>query len=225
MVYDIYILLGMGTVVSMLAFCKMYQYGGVLFKRWNALIKLVVDKPHYNKMKLLGKGQSIRLVTAVRCAIKIRLECNTTNPVASLRHDIQNSIHHIFGRQERCSVDYCEVQQSLQTHTVSVTSRILDEMKSEYLEREVKVTMDHSRQIEQCTRGQSSSEKWYTHRHKGLTSSRFGDVMKRRLKTPVNPLVRSILYPSFKGNKYTRHGLSQEKYSIVHNVHECWQVP
>ena len=95
-----------------------------------------------------------------------------------------------------------------------VSSKRLDEMKSEYLEREVKVTMDHSRQIEHCTRGQSSSQKWYTHRHKRLTSSRFGDVMKRRLKTPVNPLVRSILYPSFKGNEYTRHGLSQEKYSI-----------
>ena len=86
----------------------------------------------------------------------------------------------------------------------------MDEIQSSYLEREVKFTMDHSRQIEQCTRGQSSTEKWYTHRHKRLTSSRFGDVMKRRL----NPLVRSILCPSFKGNEYTRHGLTQEKYSI-----------
>ena len=60
----------------------------------SSLEKLVVDKPHYNKMKLLGKGQRIRLVTAVRCAIKMRSESNTTNPVASLRHDIKNSIHH-----------------------------------------------------------------------------------------------------------------------------------
>jgi hypothetical protein len=38
--------------------------------------------------------------------------------------------------------------------------------------------------------------------------------MSRKAKTPTAPLVRRILYPTFKGNKFTKHGLAMEPLTV-----------
>ena len=78
------------------------------------LERLVSDKPHYKGAKLLSQGQRIRLVTAVRCAIKMRsAEPVHSDRVKKLKHDIMNSVNHVFGHHEQCSSDYCKVKQAL----------------------------------------------------------------------------------------------------------------
>ncbi len=79
-----------------------------------------------------------------------------------------------------------------------------------FYEKNVKVTSKDVCLIEKRTRLQSSCGVWRKEKAPRLTSSNFGKVMKRRLQTPVAPLLRSLLYSTFKGNAYTKHGLNQE---------------
>ena len=64
--------------------------------------------------------------------------------------------------------------------------------------------------ITAATLEQSASGLWRQERGIRLTSSWFGEIMSRRPTTPVAPIVKRILYPSFKGNMFTRYGLAAE---------------
>jgi hypothetical protein len=68
--------------------------------------------------------------------------------------------------------------------------------------------------MEYDTREQSSSGLWRTEHKKHLTSSVFGEIVKRRKTTRCALLVKRIIYPSFKGNTFTRHGLASEAVTI-----------
>jgi hypothetical protein len=72
--------------------------------------------------------------------------------------------------------------------------------------------MSHSEvaNLELNTRNQSTSGLWHKEHKKRLTSSNFGAVMSRKASTKNAPLVQRMMYPTFRGNKFTRHGLAME---------------
>ena len=70
--------------------------------------RLVADKPEYKGACGLTAKVRVRLVSAVRSAIKMRsAEADRGKAIAKLRKDIRNSIHHIFGDHRNCSSDFC----------------------------------------------------------------------------------------------------------------------
>ena len=95
-----------------------------------------------------------------------------------------------------------------------VSDGVLAQLNKNYVATQVEVSDLERSNIELATRGQSDNPQWYIERQKRLTSSSFGDVLKRRPKTPVVRLVRTLLYPSFKGNTYTRYGTMEEQNAI-----------
>ncbi len=62
---------------------------------------------------------------------------------------------------------------------------------------------------------QSASGVWYNEKRKRLTASNFGQVVRKQPGRKVEPFVRRMLYSTFKGNSFTRHGLQQEHSSIM----------
>ncbi|CAG2204291.1 unnamed protein product [Mytilus edulis] len=91
--------------------CKCYR---------SNLEKLVADNPIYKGRHNLTKNVRIRLVSAVRCAIRMRAKevkekgVEKTEAVRNLRHDIINSVHHVFGKHSNCS-DFCKAKLSSST--------------------------------------------------------------------------------------------------------------
>ena len=83
-------------------------------------------------------------------------------------------------------------------------------LSQEYYEREVVVTKEKATDIETKTRGQSECNLWYYHRRLRLTASNFGKVAKRRKKTPVANLVKSLLYTKAIDSKELRWGRTHE---------------
>ena len=76
------------------------------------LEKLIQNNPSYKGRNNLSKQQRIRLVTAVRCAIRMRSkESNRASAILKLKKDIKNSINHVLGIHTNCSQDFCKVQQ------------------------------------------------------------------------------------------------------------------
>jgi hypothetical protein len=123
------------------------------------LERLVADKPHYKGAKLLSQAQRIRLVTAVRCAIKMRSqEPVDSNRVEKLQHDIMNSVNHIFGHHTECSAEYCKVKQGiveLQKTNVDDNVLVADACDSE-LDHSPDITM--SEQARYWTEGTSDAD-------------------------------------------------------------------
>ena len=74
----------------------------------SSLEKLVEDKPYYKGKGKLTKQVIKRLSKDVRCAIMMRSkEADRALAIKKLRHDIQNSVNHVFGIHDRCS-DFCK---------------------------------------------------------------------------------------------------------------------
>ena len=64
------------------------------------------------------------------------------------------------------------------------------------LKESLQVTLDEARKIETATRDQRLSSFWFEVRRYRLTASRFGEVISRRMDTPPQRLVLSILRPT-----------------------------
>ena len=56
---------------------------------------------------------------------------------------------------------------------------------------------------------------WKSERRLRITSTNVKAIFQRRATTPAAPLVKQMLYNSFKGNAATRYGLTQEKASSI----------
>ena len=56
---------------------------------------------------------------------------------------------------------------------------------------------------------------WKSERRLRITSTSVKAICQRRATTPAAPLVKQMLYNSFKGNAATRYGLTQEKASSI----------
>ena len=79
--------------------CKCYR---------GALEQLVKKKPSYKGSGGLTLKMRKRLVSAARCAIRMRSkESNTAKALVSLRKDLFNGPLHCFGIHARCSPDFC----------------------------------------------------------------------------------------------------------------------
>lgn len=94
-----------------------------------------------------------------------------------------------------------------------MTEKELNLKCDKYYNQCVKVDENAAVNIEQNTKDQSDSELWRSERKKRLTSSNYGEVMSRTINNNSNCLVKKLLYSNFRGNTYTRKGLSEEKYS------------
>ena len=87
---------------------------------------------------------------------------------------------------------------------------LLDTMMKFYAE-EVQLSPAKAALIEEETQEQSSCLQWETERKKRITASNACKIAKQRSTTPLEPLVKQLLYNTFKGNCYTSYSLEEEK--------------
>lgn len=74
------------------------------------LEQLVMDKPSYKGKNKLTKANRLRITSSIRCAIRRRAqEENRPLAIRKLKHDILNTVNHVFGIHENCSDDFCKV--------------------------------------------------------------------------------------------------------------------
>ncbi|KAJ8298823.1 hypothetical protein KUTeg_022883 [Tegillarca granosa] len=98
----------------------MCQSGGKQYRSFNVLTtssleKLVEENTYYKGKNHLSKAARVKIVSAVRCAIRLRsMETDKQAAVRLLQHDIHNSVHHVFGNYSRCA-DFYKSRQSPDT--------------------------------------------------------------------------------------------------------------
>ena len=63
---------------------------------------------------------------------------------------------------------------------------------------------------------QSTSNLWYTERRRRLTASYFGKICKMRPSTNPANTIKTLLYSTFSGNKYTDYGKDHEPTARKH---------
>ena len=94
--------------------CKCYR---------GALEKLVQDNPSYKGSGRLTKKMRQQLVSAARCAIRMRSkETDAKKAVELLNRDLLNGPLHCFGIHSHCSTDFCSVAQKKQQPPSSSSS-------------------------------------------------------------------------------------------------------
>ncbi len=75
---------------------------------WSALEKLVQDNPSYKGSGKLTQKMIRRLVSAARCAIKMKsTEANRSVGVMLLMRDVLNGPNQCFSNHSKCSSDFC----------------------------------------------------------------------------------------------------------------------
>lgn len=80
--------------------------------------------------------------------------------------------------------------------------------------RHIKKNEQEIDDIENTTRGQSSNVHWKKERQKRITASNFGRICRARTdKSKIN-IVKSLLYPSFRGSAATRWGADHEEIAL-----------
>ncbi len=78
-----------------------------------ALERLVQDNPSYKGRGNLTKKMRQKLVSAARCAIKMRSkERDVKKAVEQLRRDLTNGPRHCFGIHSGCGADFCTIAQA-----------------------------------------------------------------------------------------------------------------
>ncbi|XP_076081060.1 uncharacterized protein LOC143051967 [Mytilus galloprovincialis] len=94
------------------------------------LEKLVTDNPLYKGRHHLSKTTRVRLVSALRCAIRVHSKefkekkYDKQTAIKKLNNDIRNSVHHVFGQHDQCS-DFCQAKnQTAPTSNPSDTDNI-----------------------------------------------------------------------------------------------------
>ena len=96
--------------------CKCYR---------GALERLVQDNSSYKGAGKLTKKMRQRLVSAARCAIKMRSkDTNRKQAIKSLERDLLNGPYHCFGQHDRCSPDFCSTvrHSTVKCHTADSSS-------------------------------------------------------------------------------------------------------
>ena len=79
------------------------------------LEKLVEERPEFKGKNKLTKFNRIRIVSAVRCPIKLA-DPNDPQRIKKLRHNIKNSVYHVFGVHKNCS-DFCKANEETSSNT------------------------------------------------------------------------------------------------------------
>ena len=83
-----------------------------------ALERVVEGNPSYKGAGGPTKKMQQRLVSAARCAIKMRSkESNRHEAIKALARDLLNGPFHCFGQHDKCSPDFCStVRESIDRH-------------------------------------------------------------------------------------------------------------
>ncbi|CAC5385731.1 unnamed protein product [Mytilus coruscus] len=100
--------------------CKFYR---------SNLEKMVTENPLYQGRNHLSKTTRVRLVSALRCAIRFRSKelneqtVDTSTVIKRLSHDIINSVNHVFSQHDNCS-DFCraKIQQTNTSPDINISS-------------------------------------------------------------------------------------------------------
>ncbi|XP_052063676.1 uncharacterized protein LOC127703187 [Mytilus californianus] len=108
-------------------------------------------------------------------------------------------------------------KESLQVEP-DITSEEFEKLKVNYLNKNIDIPEADIIKIEKKTTLQLCSEIWKDERKKRITASNFGSVVKRNSKIKIAPLIKQLLYSTFKGNKTTRIGIKEEKVTITEYV-------
>lgn len=97
------------------------------------------------------------------------------------------------------------------TYQSDLCPELIEIRKSEFLN---KLSEVDKTEIEEATRSQNNSPRWFVERRKRITASNFGKISKLLEKTPRDATVKNIMYPSFKGNVHTEYGNACEPIAI-----------
>jgi len=90
----------------------------------------------------------------------------------------------------------------------------LEEKKKDFIQS-LHLNESGRKQLEENSRGQSTSELWKAERRKRVTASNFGKICKMRATTSSQKTVVSLLYSEFKGTAATRYGIEHEGAAIA----------
>ena len=71
-----------------------------------------------------------------------------------------------------------------------VSSLVPNEQNMTYVEENLKVSHEDILEIERNSREQSDSDVWYSERHKRVTASNFGSIIKSKKKSIPPPYLR-----------------------------------
>ena len=124
------------------------------------------------------------------------------------------------GRESNTKKARMEYGKEAVDYEPDVTSEELDRKVKEFMDKQINITNAEIEKTEENTKDQSQSEIWKVERKKRLTASNFGSVFKRNPKIKVSPLVKSILYSSFKGTKLTQNGLNKENVTVTEYIEQ-----
>ncbi len=99
--------------------CKCYR---------GSLEKLVQDNPSYKGNGGLTEKMRRRLVSAARCAIKMRSqESDRRVGIRLLKADLKNGPSHCFGHHDKCSPDFCSTARDrLQSDNITLEVQTLE---------------------------------------------------------------------------------------------------
>ncbi|CAG2243766.1 unnamed protein product [Mytilus edulis] len=106
-------------------------------------------------------------------------------------------------------------KESLQVET-DIASEELGKLKVNYLNKNIDIPETEIIKIEKKnTTSQLCSEIWKDERKKTHYSIKFWLSRKRNSKIKIAPLIKQLLYSTFKGNKTTRIGLKRKKLPLL----------
>ena len=108
--------------------CKCYQ---------GALEQLVKNNTSYKGSGGLTVKMRKRLVSAARCAIRMRSkESDTAKALVSLRKDLINGPLHCFGIHTRCSPDFCSTAKENQKDKNCISTNSFDDVEKDSTQEE-----------------------------------------------------------------------------------------
>jgi hypothetical protein len=96
-----------------------------------------------------------------------------------------------------------------------VSAQDLQQVCNTFYAQEVKISKQEVVNLERSTKQQSNCLLWGAQRKLRITASMVGPIARRRPKISTVPLIRRMLYGTFGGNQYTRHGLKEEHNAIL----------
>ncbi|CAG9765886.1 unnamed protein product [Ceutorhynchus assimilis] len=88
---------------------------------------------------------------------------------------------------------------------IEIESTEMEKLKDQYLEE---LRIASSEEVFSSTINQSLSQAWFLERRKRLTASNFGRICNLRATTDKQKVAKSILSPTFQGNRYTEYGIA-----------------
>lgn len=100
-------------------------------------------------------------------------------------------------------------------------------MEDHFLEKNCITRIDAKaiREIEESTRQQAQSPRWFDEKQKRMTASKFGEICKATERKDLDALAKSIIFPaSLKRAKACLHGIRYESVAIEEFERQCASV-